>query len=421
MKKLLRLIFIAVIAGVTYKYLTDKDIKVIDMFSKAKEWVTSMVEKVEKVEEVKEIYSSGMPDLDIKTEDEEHGTYGNQRSHYPEVSAASYSAPDASEAVEYPVADKRLPGSSKFPELDKYAMETPSEADASIEALVGWLMKPASGELEKVRLIFTWIATHVSYDDNGFNTGNYADTSPEGVFRNRVSVCQGYSELFTAMCRLAGLEAVTVIGYAKGIGYRPGSGFSDTNHAWNAARIDGEWRLFDVTWGSGYGRGVNGRLVSVQEFNDYWFSVNPDECVFSHLPGDDAWQLNHPKITRYQFESMPYVSALYFKMGFNGSQCLPAVLDGTIDVLPEAYSISGNIKVLSMPYSGRIPAGQTIKLRVKAGEGVSPAYENDGHISNMTLEGNEYTAFVKTVPGEFKLMVTYGGGSYETALEYLVQ
>lgn len=409
MKKLVKLIFIAVIAGVTYKYLTDKDIKVADVFSKVKGWVISVVEEVEGVEKVEENYSSGVPEFNVMIENNEQAA----------VSTAP--VPDASEAVEYPVAAKYYAGAGQFSGLDKYAMETPPEAEASMESLVDWLMTHAEGELEKARLIYTWIATHVSYDDNGFNTGNYSDTSPAGVFRYRVSVCQGYGELFTAMCRLAGLEAETITGYAKGISYSPGSGFSDTNHAWNAAKIDGEWRLFDVTWGSGYGRGVNGRLVSVQEFNDYWFNVNPDECVFSHLPGNDAWQFNSPKISKYQFESMPYVSSAYFKLGFSGSECLSAILDGRIDALPVAYSTSAILKVVSMPYSGRIPSGQTIRLRVKAEEGVIPAYENDGHITNMTLEGNEYTALVRTVPGEFKLMVTYGGGSYETALEYRVE
>jgi len=414
MKKLLKLIFIAVIAGVTYKYLTDRDIKVVDIFIKAKEWIISAVEEVEKVEKVEEVEKvegnsgSGIPDFNVRYENNEK-------------SAGSYSsAADASEAVEYPVSPKYFPGTGQFADLDKYAMETPSEAESSMGELVGWLTRPASDELEKVRLIFTWIATHVSYDDNGYNTGNYSDTTPEGVFTNRVSVCQGYSQLFTELCRIAGIDALTISGYAKGISYRPGSRFGDTNHAWNVAWIDGLWMLFDVTWAFGYGRGVNGRLVTESEFNDYWFNVNPNEFIFSHLPEDDSWQLNSPKISKYQFENMPYVSSVWFRMGFNGSDCLPAVLDGTIDVLPEAYGTDCDIKVISMPYNGRIPAGQTIKLRVKAEEGVRPAYENGGRIADMTPEGDEFTAVVRTVPGEFKLMTTTSGMSYETVLTYVV-
>lgn len=424
MKRLIRLIFVALAAWVAYKYLADRDIKAAQVVDKAVEWAREVVEGVEWVErvessfaeasedrEVEGSFGAGLPDLNIRMEDD--SPVRVQSPSVPDV-------PDPSTAVEYPVSSKMFSGGVEYAELDRYASETPPEAEKSMEALVGWLTEPASGELQKARLIFTWVATHVWYDDNGYNTGNYAGTSPAEVFRNRVSVCQGYSELFAALCNMAGIEAVTITGYSKGVSYRPGSSFSDTNHAWNAANIDGQWRLFDVTWASGYGRGVNGRLVTVHEFNDYWFNVNPNEAIFSHLPEDDRWQLNNPKITKYQFERLPYILSQYFKLGFSGDQCFPAVLDGTVQSLPEAYSVSGDIKVLSMPYSGRIPSGQTIRLRVAAGEGITPAYENGGRITDMTRDGNEYTALITTVPGEFRLMMTYGGGSYETALVYTV-
>lgn len=414
MKKLVKLIFIAVVAGVTYKYLTDKDITVDDFFGKAMDWARELVEEVEEVKKVEGVEGSsgaGLPDLNVRMDDDS-----------PER-AQSLSLPDVTDpstVVEYPVSSQVLSGITEFAELDRYASETPPEAETSMETLAAWLSDHASGELEKARLIFTWVATHVWYDDNGYNTGNYAGTSPAEVFRNRISVCQGYSELFAALCNMAGIEAVTVTGYSKGISYRPGSSFSDTNHAWNAANIDGQWMLFDPTWASGFGRRVNGRLVTVHEFNGYWFNVNPNEAIFSHLPEDDRWQLNNPKITKYQFERLPYVSSQYFKLGFSGDQCFPAVLDGTVQSLPEAYSVSGDIKVLSMPYSGRIPSGHAIRLRVATGEGITPAYENGGRIINMTRDGDGYTAVVTTVPGELRLMMTYGGGSYETALVYTV-
>jgi hypothetical protein len=425
MKKLFKLIFLAILAGVTYKYLTDKDINIPEILSDAREWGISLVEELERAEGYPEsssveenngdVTGSGLPDLNFRMENEAPAS-GRIAS-----SPDTPEAPDVSQAVEYHVAEKMSWDNSSFASLDNYARAAPPEAESSMDALAAWLKRHADGEKELVRLIFTWIATHVYYDDDGFNTGNYADTSPESVFRNRISVCHGYSTLFTALCQSAGIEAVTIIGYAKGIGYRPGSGFSDTNHAWNAAMIDGEWKLFDVTWASGYGKGVNGKLVTVHEFNDYWFNVNPNEAIFTHLPEDEAWQLNNPKITKYQFERLPNVSSQYFRLGFNGDRCLPAILAGSLESLPEAYSVSGDIKVKSMPYSGRIVSGQTIRLRVTAGEGITPAYENGGRISEMTRDGNEYTAVVTTIPGRFRLMMTYGGGSYETVLVYSVR
>jgi hypothetical protein len=38
----------------------------------------------------------------------------------------------------------------------------------------------------------------------------------------------------------------------------------------------------------------------------------------------------------------------------------------------------------------------------------------------MTPAGDEYMAVLRTVPGEFKLMTTTNGMSYETVLTYVV-
>ncbi|HPF02249.1 MAG TPA: transglutaminase domain-containing protein [Bacteroidales bacterium] len=434
MKKLIRLIFVALAAWVAYKYLNDSDIKVDQLFDRVADRVAEFTSPLDEgsgsVEENHILqpsspgvtgtskgagnnYSSGVPDLNVKIENR-----GSARQ--PEKELQSSHAPEY-EIVEYAIPEKVIPGTGAFAGLDRYAAGTPPEAETSMETLADWLSQKASGELEKARLIFTWVATHVWYDDKGFNTGDYAGTSPEAVFTNRLSVCQGYSELFTALCNIAGLEAFTVTGYAKGIGYRPGSVFHDSNHAWNVAKIDGEWKLFDVTWASGFGRGVNGRLVTVHEFNDYWFDVNPNEAIFSHFPEEDEWQMNNPKISKYQFERLPNLSSTYFKLGFSGEYCLAGVLDGSLQELPESYSISGDLKVVSMPYPGRIASGQTIRLRVRAGEGVTPAYCNGGNITDMTRDGDEYTTVITTVPGRFRLMMTRGGGSYETALIYNVR
>jgi len=57
------------------------------------------------------------------------------------------------------------------------------------------------------------------------------------------------------MGKLAGLQIEVVKGYAKGVSYRVGSTFSDTNHAWNAIKIgeNGSFLMqhgqLDMAWG----------------------------------------------------------------------------------------------------------------------------------------------------------------------------
>jgi len=429
MKTLIKIIIVAVLAGVTFKYLEERNISVSELLSGTIGRISRLIDELEETppavtEEARtaDVNRSGLTPLDVNSGNIRR-TDEDAAVHEADLTSLALNSDAIEEviAAEYAVETGKEAGYERFQVLDRYAVNTPPHAEESIESLVNWLMKSASSELDRARLIFTWIATHVGYDDHGFNTGNYSETSPEGVFRNRVSVCQGYAELFTRMCSLAGIEAYTITGYAKGITYRRGQPINDTNHAWNVALADGEWRLFDVTWGAGYGTAVRGQLVSVSEFNDFWFDVSPADCIFSHLPEDNRWQLMVPAVTLRQFETMPYVSALFFKMGFSGKQCLREYLNGTISTLPRAYMTSSDIRVVSLPWSGTLEAGEVIMARVIAGEGIIPAYKSGGRIIKMEPDGETYCARIRLEPGEFALMITTGGGSYETVLEYVVE
>ena len=439
MKTILKIIFFGIIAGATYKYLNERNINVVEKGREAIEWLELKAKEIKTAADEKtsqpasnDIGMRSANDINSSTARYREASASPARSHadvQPKIPAGIQpaqsvnTATDEGEAEEYLISEKPSSGSPRFPELDDYAKNIPSQSESSLENLFASLISHASNDLEKTRVIFTWIATHIAYDDNGFNTGNYSDTKAESVLRNRVSVCQGYSDLFLALGKLAGLEIVTITGYSKGITYSPGSTLTDTNHAWNAVKIDGQWKLFDVTWAAGYGKGVNGRLVSLMQFDDYWFDVRPDEFIFSHLPSDDQWQLNDSKISKAQFERLPYVSSLFFKMGFNGSFCYPSALDGTINELPQAYYVKGDIRMVSMPYDKKIRSGKTIKVRVKSDKAVKIVCSNNGRITEMAKDGNEFSAIVRTTPGSLSLMANFGGDAmtYDTFLEYVVE
>ena len=426
MKTILKIIIIGIIAGVSYKFLRERNISIEEKFNNLKEWVSSELKEFDKsTAHDKPSVSSGenniSPSYDSKSSSTMQPVAGTSSPAETQNLASANSGNP--EGEEFLIDEKQLPGADRFPELDRYAAETPEEAARNLQSLAAWLTKPALNDLERTRLVFTWIATHIAYDDNGFNTGNYSSTEAEGVLRNRVSVCQGYSELFAALGKAAGLDAVLIAGYAKGISYSPDDGFSQTNHAWNAVRIEGEWKLFDVTWAAGYGTAVNGRLVSVKRFDDYWFSVRPDEFIFSHLPEDDSWQLNEQRITLSQFEGMPNASSSFFSLGFNGSQCFPLVMAGSIRNTPVSYKAECDIHVLSVPYGKFLQPGRSIKVRIRSSDAARIAFENNGRITDLAKNGNEYSGVITTTSGQLSLMATYAGetGTYHTFLEYTVE
>lgn len=197
-------------------------------------------------------------------------------------------------------------------------------------------------DLEKVRSIYTWIATHIYYNTGIFTRKPAAfrynsgpdDTSTvwksademvaERVLRRRVAVCDGYSSLFKTLCQYAGIKAELVLGYV-----RAGRGTERfrTNHTWNAVYVDSTWHLIDVTWGAGY---CDYQDNFVQHFEDYYFFPSPNDFIRDHFPEDPKWTLLDDPPVIQEFKRSPLKARAFVKYGI--SSFLPA--DGLIKVSP---------------------------------------------------------------------------------------
>jgi transglutaminase/protease-like cytokinesis protein 3 len=169
-----------------------------------------------------------------------------------------------------------------FTEIDQHALSTPENEESSIESLAAYLTKPAKNDMEKARAIYRWVTKNIDYNVQGLFEGDYGNVSAEGVLKSRRSVCSGYSNIFEKLANESGLKTVIISGYAKGYNYTPGMRFSgQTDHAWNAVKIDGKWYLIDSTWGAGW-LGVDKKYH--REFNDYYFLTSPKEFINRHFP-----------------------------------------------------------------------------------------------------------------------------------------
>lgn len=206
-----------------------------------------------------------------------------------------------------PVFGRSTTQHSQFTTIDAYARACPAAAKTSLDAVATYLKKATFTDIEKARSIYVWLTAHISYDDKSYNSGNYADNSAEGVLRSKKAFCAGFADLYTALGLRMGLNIKTVIGYAKGYGYSEGEGFEDSNHAWNAIEVDGKWRIFDATWGEGYGvTGSKGQLVSVKQFNADWFDVEPEYAIFSHYPENPSVAYLTTKLSLSEYVRLPY-------------------------------------------------------------------------------------------------------------------
>lgn len=182
---------------------------------------------------------------------------------------------------------------SKFSSIDKFAAQINSDF---------------TKDDEKARAIFTWLALHIEYDLKAFGVNEkpiaYSFKSQEEkqakekkfnedlakkTLRSRKAVCQGYATLYMLIAEQVGLEAQVVSGTSKAhythIGRVPSLNTSD--HAWNVVKIDGEWKLIDVTWAAG---SVTGNPLKFEfDFNDKYFFTSPEIFFLNHYPDDEKW------------------------------------------------------------------------------------------------------------------------------------
>ena len=132
------------------------------------------------------------------------------------------------------------------------------------------------------------------------------------MLRRRRAVCQGYAQLTEALGAAMGLRVQVISGWSKGYGFRIGQEFGAPNHAWNAIRIGGRWRLMDPTWGAGY---LDERLEFVRRFQEHYFLTDPADFVFDHLPQDPAWQLLERPVTPREYGELARLTPGFFRSG----------------------------------------------------------------------------------------------------------
>jgi hypothetical protein len=178
-----------------------------------------------------------------------------------------------------------------YEKIDAHARATPAKYGQNVDQLAKYLTKPAKNDYEKVRSFFVWMSENIAYDVDLFRRyrpGVSLNITAEDVLKKGKAVCQGYADLFNALCAEAGIESRLIPGYSKGFGNENRTDFSNADHAWNAVKIEGKWFLLDATWGAG---GLNEKMQYKAQFNEKYFLANPQVFIKDHMPLQPMWQL----------------------------------------------------------------------------------------------------------------------------------
>ncbi|XP_069861562.1 kyphoscoliosis peptidase isoform X3 [Dipodomys merriami] len=200
----------------------------------------------------------------------------------------------------------------KFEKLDTYASQV--TVKSSLDELVRDLLQEAHSDLERVRAIWIWICYHIEYDIEAAQEKNRRAFKPTSILKTKKTNCDGYAGLFERMCRIAGVQCMTVAGYSKGFGYQIGQSFSgEFDHAWNAVFLEGRWHLLDLTWGSGLVNTTTSKFTFL--YNEFYFLTHPALFIEDHFPDNKNWQLLKPPQSLRQFENNMYHKSEFYNKG----------------------------------------------------------------------------------------------------------
>lgn len=216
--------------------------------------------------------------------------------------------------------------SKNYDSVDKKVTNYPAFSD--VKTLSIRISNDFKDDDEKIRAVFMWLVKNTKYETDEKSWlkpnltlyfSNYQkkrETKKEEkriinkAMETKKANCYGYSLIVKEVCDLLKIESVIISGYAKGSLFDIGKNNLIKNHAWNAVKINNEWKLLDISWAVGY-------LVTEQETaNDYYYFKSPNEFVNQHLPANPKWQLTPNKVSKKDFISTPILYPKYYYSEF---------------------------------------------------------------------------------------------------------
>lgn len=129
---------------------------------------------------------------------------------------------------------------------------------------------PNGSDYEKELYLHDVLVNRVTYTDSKLEEQNGYTTLVEGK-----GVCAGYAFALQYLLMRAGIQSYYVVGYAG------------ENHAWNLAKIDGEWYYVDATWDDPV---YNGSDDPYSPYYSY-FNITTNKLKEDHTPSGTPYNV----------------------------------------------------------------------------------------------------------------------------------
>lgn len=182
-----------------------------------------------------------------------------------------------------------------YTDIDTKMSKIPAELSKTTTGIAKFITDNFKTDNEKIRAVFYWTASNISYDVSNMHSPNQFESSQqkiENTLKSKKGVCIHYAEVFNDIANKIGIKCRIIDGYTKQNGK-----IDNLSHAWCAAQIDNKWFVFDPTWGAG--AVMNGKFV--KKLNNVYFKAEPSKIIASHMPFDYLWQFSNYPITNAEF------------------------------------------------------------------------------------------------------------------------
>ncbi|WP_299103648.1 transglutaminase domain-containing protein [uncultured Tenacibaculum sp.] len=197
----------------------------------------------------------------------------------------------------------------------------------SAENLAKNIARDFSSKENQLKAAFYWITKNIRYDlEEFYNPKNkrvsfrYRDEAERlqkireikdnivrETLRSRKGVCEGYAQTLAKICSLLNIENEVIKGYIRNSSTEINRPRNSTNHAWNAVKINNQWRFIDATWAAG--AIMNGKWQ--RSFNPYYYNIPKDKHFKTHFPESKLWQLRIGRMTLDDFYNQPIYASSF--------------------------------------------------------------------------------------------------------------
>lgn len=160
-----------------------------------------------------------------------------------------------------------------------------SEVDKKAKEIIESIIKKDMTDFQKELAIHDYIINNTRYDIDNYYNGSipWESYTSYGALVKGVAVCQGYANAMSKLLTLAGIENMIITGKANG-----------EAHAWNLAKLDGQWYHVDVTWDDPIFY-KNGAKIDTIRYD--YFNITDLQMMKDHI-----WDMNaYPKCTETKY------------------------------------------------------------------------------------------------------------------------